>query len=1443
MPQEKTKHASATGPFFDGLEVGSVSVKRVRRTREGTVACHVLRHEGNPKAILQRIFDDPALPRPARIVVSGQAAGALLDLPYRSETECLEKALSFHRIQPDIALSLGGETFCVYGMKDGRVRNIVSTSKCAAGTGEFIVQQLQRMGLSIEQGVEAGRSGRTVALASRCSVHCKSDATHKLNKGECSPGDIARSLIFDLSKKVWELIELAQWPKGAIVLCGGVVRNELFMERFRQMAGDTQVRVLPESTCLEAFGAALYASELPEDVHIPLPASWFRASTLELPRLQPLKRSEPLLDYRVRTAEEDAIQTDGAYILGIDAGSTTTKAVLFNIDDGSVGARCYLRTLGNPVQATRNCLEELSKKPGVSGARIVQAGVTGSGRELVSVFLDNGQSFNEILAHARAAVEEVPDVDTVFEIGGQDSKYISFEHGVPIDYAMNEGCSAGTGSFIEESASVDMGIAMEDISDRALASPAPIAFGERCAAFINTDLRNALQQGAMQEDVVAGLACSIADNYVSRVVGTRRIGAPLLFLGGVARNRAVGLALAARTQQKVVVPSYPEFMGCVGVSLTIRDLLQDGRLSEKAAGLTELIRGEMEVKGSFPCKSCENSCEIRKIRVRGKAYPFGGLCSKYERLRHRGKDIPEGRDLVALRNRLMFDDFGPRTIENPRGRVGLPMALTSFELFPFYVKLIQGLGYNVVLSRPSKAGNRKTTAPICYPCEIVHGAVYDLLQQGVDFIFLPHMIEMQIRDGGLHSYTCPSTAMIPDILKAAFSDGADRFLSPHMGLSEHLKQLTLEEAGRMGVRLGVEKEAAYRAAEEALVHYEQFQRRHEEMGKEELEALKEEPAVILAGRPYVLCSSEANLSLPRKIASRGYHVIPADMLPWLSGAQPPRDVWYFTRQISNAVAHVKRNPNLSICLVSCFSCGPDSSMYHFFRQELGGRTFCYLEIDSHTAHAGFETRVGAFLDIVDEQRRRQEQQGEPRAKGCTKFTARRELEPQPARLSVDKDCIIDSDGGRVAYDDPRVVHVWIGNHSPLALKIVRKLYEKTGRALRMAVRTNAEVMQQARELCSGRECIPMTAAVGATLIDIRNKRSPHEISIYYSLDQEGPCQNGAWPLVWETINKRLNLRNVVMGVWPEGANSYLGLGNAFNLFANGGLFLGDLFEEAGNTLLCLARDKEEALNTFEKAFESIVAQFPGEGQDFEEALRMWASRMSALPLKAPLAETPRVLIIGGLNLLFVHDPVEEYFIRQGVLPKVVPYSEGMCWLASENLVRYGLKHGLVNPKEQFARPRRSDNRQELVHARKSRYGVTLMDAAEKRYREIMNASGLLFDGHIPFQEIVEKGHNYASQNAFSETTVTAGRYVCALEAGLFDGIVNLGSFNCQPAMNSQAVIRPLANASEIPYAAIDCEGPWISTNQRRLLETVAVQARRVRAKKKAAGRSYRTLPL
>lgn len=953
-----------------GIEIGSVSVKIVRLREDSDDVYEIIRHEGNPKKVIRALFDKKEYKDETSYTITGHSAKELLNLPHRSETECIEKALSESGVAPDIVMSLGGELFTLYTLKDGKINDISVSSKCAAGTGEFFIQQLRRMNFSLEQGIEISQKGKRVPLSSRCSVHCKSDATHKLNKGECETADIARSLVEILADKVFNMLSLVDWPKEEILITGGISLNAPFIEILKDKLKDTRVVTLKSSPFIEAFGAALYAENEENTRWNHIQDNVFKEAKSTYEIMRPLSEAEKYLTYQVLDGSAENVRRGAEYILGIDAGSTTTKAALVNTDSRQIECSCYLRTHGNPVASTVECLKSIRNKIGDTDARISQVAVTGSGRELVSVFLGGAESYNEILAHGRAATEYAPDVDTVFEIGGQDSKYISFSDGVPVDYEMNDGCSAGTGSFLEETVQVDMGVTVYDINKYARKSENPIGFGEQCAAFINTDLRTALQEGADKNDVIAGIVYSIAKNYIARVVGINLIGDNILFQGGVALNRSVALSLASITEKKIVVPPRPELMGCLGSGLMILDKIKAGEVSTKNISLNDFISGSIKVCGTFQCKKCEDRCEIERIEVKEKVYPFGGKCSRYTISSSGKSGRKEGRNLIKERNRLTFETYGPAGVKHPKGSVGIPRALTAYEYFPLYSKFFNALGYEVAVSEVYGKEGTKAIEDSCFPCRIAYDSVNELFERGLDFVFLPHLVEAEVPDGYKSSFMCPNTIAIPSVIKHYYASTEERILTPVLNLTEHSFKGTLREMLKISGKLGAPRDDVTSALKEAYLHYDRYCKEKQTIGKRLIENLNGDRAILLAGKPYVTCSPKANLALPQKIISRGYHAVPVDMLPVANRHSEeyrhPGNVWMYTQQVSNAIALKKEYENLYLCIISCFSCVSDGVMLHDFRQKLNGDAYCYLEIDSHTAHAGFETRLGAFLDIVDQ---------------------------------------------------------------------------------------------------------------------------------------------------------------------------------------------------------------------------------------------------------------------------------------------------------------------------------------------------------------------------------------------------------------------------------------------------------------------------------------------
>ncbi len=381
------------------------------------------------------------------------------------------------------------------------------------------------------------------------------------------------------------------------------------------------------------------------------------------------------------------------YILGVDGGSTTTKVALIDYETDEIVAEHYGRTHGDPVAALKKCLIEVQKQLreqiGDQKVRISLASTTGSSREILGVFLETPAIYNEIIAHATGTTYFKPDIDTIFEIGGQDAKYVYLKNGVPIDYAMNEACSAGTGSFLEESAAGDLNITdVRNIGDIAMQAERPLKFGEHCSAFINSDIRKAIQHGASREDITAGIVTSIVSNYLNRVVGNRAVGANIVLQGGVAKNKAVPLAFAMMLDKNITIPPDPELLGCFGVGLLARQKQQEGFISKGTFDIDTILNTDIVYEREFKCQACDNFCPIRVLNVNGNKYMFGGRCNKYANSRKK-KIIDEASvfNYVEKREEMIFTTFAPpsdRFVKKRDFTVGLPMAFSMYTLYPFY---------------------------------------------------------------------------------------------------------------------------------------------------------------------------------------------------------------------------------------------------------------------------------------------------------------------------------------------------------------------------------------------------------------------------------------------------------------------------------------------------------------------------------------------------------------------------------------------------------------------------------------------------------------------------------------------------------------------------------------------------------------------------------------
>ncbi len=983
-----------------GINIGSSSLKIVLLEDSIEKWSEVILHEGNFYAAVEQILGLHDLPETIKTLVTGTEGRFLFNLNNVIEPLCIEAALDQINENVDAVVTMGGEDLIVYTINsENKIVNNFSGSKCASGTGEFFKQQLGRMNMTLKDVEFVPDSSTVYSLSARCSVFMKSDCTHKLNKNEASKEDIVVSLSDVMATKVIDFLKQAKIRNGKVLLTGGTTKNRHIRRFIREKAPDINFVIPKEAPYFEAFGAAILAGD--SGSIMPPVSDLMKINKISFDSYDDLKKSSDLVTYFDSSTEK--VQEDHEYILGIDGGSTTTKVCLIDIVTDEIVATHYERTHGDPIQSLKTCLIEIKKKIkediGDGNINISLASTTGSSREILGVFVESPGVYNEIIAHSVGTTFFDPEVDTIFEIGGQDAKYVLLKNKVPIDYAMNEACSAGTGSFLEESAHGDLNIQHAfEIADIALSSESALKFGEHCSAFINSDIRKAIQQGASRESITGGIVTSIVSNYLNRVVGNRTLGKKIFLQGGVAKNKAVPLAFAMMLDKQILVPPSPELMGAFGVGLLAKEKFNTGLLEKSSFSLDALISRKIFYEKVFTCKSCENFCPIQILNVNSHRYMFGGRCSKYTNTKNKPGPSIEVFDYVQKRSDLLFIECAPDKkdfVPKYNFTVGIPRAFSVHTMYPLYSWFFHSLGIETVLSDTIEhEGVARVESSYCFPAEIAHGAVQDIWNKGCDYIFVPHFRDLKSYEKDVHANFCPITQSLPYYIKKAFPDIPENRILTLIVSFKFGKAKALEFFVQMGEQLCISAADIEYAFNIAYEKQSEYFKKASEMGIKALDDAKkaERSVIALLGRPYNAFTREANMGIPRKFTSRGYSVIPFDILPFEGSEIFENMYWYYGQQDIKAATLLKDEPNIYVTWITNFSCAPDSFLLHYVKWIMGVKPFLILEFDSHSADAGIDTRVEAFLDIIEGYKSKKDELEEKRYDNGLKFVNNRDDE-------------------------------------------------------------------------------------------------------------------------------------------------------------------------------------------------------------------------------------------------------------------------------------------------------------------------------------------------------------------------------------------------------------------------------------------------------------------
>ncbi len=602
-------------------------------------------------------------------------------------------------------------------------------------------------------------------------------------------------------------------------------------------------------------------------------------------------------------------------------------------------------------------------------------GTTGSGRELIGELIGADTVNDEITAHKTGATHvcrklKMEMVDTIFEIGGQDSKFISIRDGVVVDFTMNEACAAGTGSFLQEQAE-KLGISIkQEFAQLALASATPAKLGERCTVFMERDVTALMLKGAEVGDLCAGLAYSVALNYLNRVVRGRKIGDVIFFQGGTAYNDAVAAAFSQILGKRIIVPPHNGVIGAIGMALIARDRMKDAGQPSRFRGYS-LDRVNYSTR-DFVCQACSNYCDMKEFTIEGQKTYWGDKCSDKFRKRARTDRHPVLDDLIDYRDKLLEESWLPPTGKKPT--VGIPRAMFFFDRFPFWCAYFQELGYEIVTSSPTDrnitaAGEELTVAEPCFPVKVAHGHVMQLISKGVDYVLIPNQVNAEAPASKVESHLCPWNQTLPFVLRAVpqFEEAEKKMLAPTVYFRLGRRHVEKELAKFAKEKLGVSRAQNDRAVAAGFAAQQVFQEALKEAGTDALRRLLEtgEPSILLLGRPYNLYDRSVNCDIPRKLRTLyGVNVIPLDFLPVdledISDINPNM-YWHSGRRILAAARIARQHENLHLVYITNFKCGPDSYIKSFL-DEASGKPSLILQFDGHSNDAGFITRVEAYLD-------------------------------------------------------------------------------------------------------------------------------------------------------------------------------------------------------------------------------------------------------------------------------------------------------------------------------------------------------------------------------------------------------------------------------------------------------------------------------------------------
>jgi len=1362
-----------------GLDIGALYVKAVRLDAADRVTGSFYRaHHGDPgKAIEAALAELEALAG-TPIGVTGGAVelyAETLGVERLDLTRCQIEAISRLAPQARYLIDIGGAsaTFIELDAR-GRFLGHTTNSLCAAGTGSFLDEQAARLGVSYTDAASFEHVEEPPTIATRCAVFAKSDLIHRQQEGH-SKAAMWSGLCRGMTRTLLGTLLHGRPLDKPTAILGGVAQNREVM-RWLHAAYPALLHV-PESPHLcAALGAARLARQA-----ITLGAGHAFARPVlaaddgKYPWALSLERSAyPSFETRESWVDEDGNeirlvswpdgQAEIAGHLGIDIGSTSTKVVLVDAEDRVV-VDIYRKTGGDPLGATKllfRALRAVEQRKGVR-LRVLGAGTTGSGRKLVGKVIGADAIVNEISAHVAGAVKTDPSVDTIFEIGGQDSKYMHVVDGHIRDSNMNYVCAAGTGSFVEEQAH-KLGYPVAEVG-RAVLGRRPPRTSDRCTVFMEQDVTRLVQAGASPEDALAGVMVSVVKNYLNKVVGNRHYSRKRIFFqGATARNPALVAAFERVLDVPIVVAPTCHVMGAFGVALLTRQAMQEqGKRASSFLGL-DLDRRAIRLRHEV-CRLCANDCKITFADIEGlpESPSWGYMC---------GRDPEEQRVRVnpherALRRRQgLWREAGAVELPEDAPVIGLPQALTTYTYLPLWRRFLGRLGYRVQLSgqtddRVRELGTRISGADFCFPAKIALGHAAALAtEEGVDFVLMPHMVSVVPGENTTAGKFCPYVQALPSYTRTALSlNGmpAGRVLAPVVDLRLREPRLVAHLVEALAAPLGRTQRQIRDAWRDAQAVQQAFDAACRAAGAEVVASAREkgEKLLVLIGRPYNMYDHGMNLGLPRKLAEQGRTVVPLDMLETdtkLLGTRYRNTFWTYGQRILAGAEQVARSEDMDAVYLTNFSCGPDSFLLSFAEEIFSNRPFLALELDEHGADAGYMTRIEAFFDVLRRPR--------------PALRPRRPHTPEP--------------------DDLRDRIIWLPPMHPMGGTLMAAAFRAHGYECNAIPGEDQEAFELGRSLTRGSECLPNALTLGSFLKAIQASSEPSRRHALFMPTAEGPCRFGQYCTLHRQVFDRMGLTDVAI-MSPSSFNSYQGLSEPLRRDVWKALLLSDVLFKAACKRRPYERNRGETDRVAALERKRLEAVIETRG-DLHAAVRGSIRRIAEVPHR----DGPRKPLVGIVGEIYVrcntfsNEDVVGAIERYGGEAWLTPMSEWIVYTAAmQNL---SFKDGSANPLKKW------------VSLLKNQY---IFWQEHKMYRA---AGAFLADRREPdMQAMLAEGFGLLPAEFEGEAVLTLARTMAFARQGACL-VVNCAPFGCMPGTLTTAMFRELAPRLGIPVVGMFYDG-------------------------------------